>query len=72
MSTSFHTTVELSVALERLVPAMAQGLTIMTPSGGMLTLLPGRLVDRLADELSQALRLELMRRDVSETMGRFA
>lgn len=68
-STACHTTVELSMALARVAPAMAQGLTIITPAGGQLTLLPGRLAERLADELSQALRLELMRRGVSVPPG---
>jgi hypothetical protein len=65
MSTAHHTTVELSMALDRLVPAMAHGLTILTPAGGQITLPPGRLADRLADELSQGIRLELMRREVA-------
>lgn len=69
MSTSYHTTTELSMALDRVVPSMAQGLTIMTPAGGSLTLLPGKLADRLADELSHALRLELMRRGVPSMEG---
>jgi hypothetical protein len=50
---------------------MAHGLTIST-TAGTITLLPGRLSDRLADELSQGLRLELMRREARENMGRAA
>ena len=69
MSTASCTTVELGMALDRLVPAMAHGLTILTPAGGSLVLLPGRLADRLADELSQGLRLELMRREVRLAEG---
>jgi hypothetical protein len=68
MSTTFHTSVELTMALQRLVPSMAHGLTISTPAGGSITLLPGRLADRLADELSQHLRLELMRREARVAM----
>lgn len=69
MSTAFHTPGELQAALARLVPAMGSGLTITTASGESLTLNPGRLVDRLADELSQGLRLELMRREARQLMG---
>lgn len=70
MSTAFHTTDELRAALTRLVPAMAGGLTITTPSGESLSLLPGRLADRLADELCIDLMLVLKHREQRETVGR--
>ena len=61
-----HTEVELRYALNNLPAAMAaRGLTIKA-GAYEITLLPGRLADRLVDELSQGLRLELMRREAVE------
>lgn len=62
MSTTFHTPAELSQALNQLVPAMAKGLTIQA-GGHSLTLLPGLLADRLADELCLGLMVELKSRE---------
>lgn len=65
-STSFHMLAELNMAQICLLPAMAsQGLQI-SAGGHTITLLPGRLVDRLADELAQQLRLEVLRREAEE------
>lgn len=69
MSTTFHTTAELRAALNKLAPAMGSGFTITTASGEQLSLLSGRLADRLADELSQGLRLDLMRREHVDSMA---
>lgn len=72
MSTRFHTSAELSLALNQLVPAIGvHGLTIQA-GGHSITLLPGRLADRLSDELAQALRLDLMRHDVRSQVEHFA
>lgn len=72
MSTQFHTPAELEAALHLLVPAMGtHGLTIQA-GGHSFTLLPGRLADRLSDELAQALRLDLMRHDVRSQVEHFA
>jgi hypothetical protein len=69
MSTTFHTTDELRFALETIVPAMrARGFTIKTP-GYEFSLLPGRLADRLADELDLDLRLNVMHRTERERAG---
>jgi hypothetical protein len=69
MSTAHHTTVELSMALDRLVPAMTHGFTILTPAGRQITLAPGRLVDRMADELFLGLMVELKRRGAQVPQG---
>lgn len=69
MSTAHHTTVELSMALDRLVPAMTRGFTILTPAGGQITLAPGGLVDRMADELCLGLMVELVSRGVQVPQG---
>ena len=58
-----HTEAELRYALNNLPDAMAaRGVTIKA-GAYEITLLPGRLTDRLADELSQGLRLDVMRRE---------
>lgn len=62
MSTAHHTTVELSMALDRLVPAMTHGFTILTPAGGQITLAQGCLAERMTDELCLGLMVELVRR----------
>lgn len=69
MSTAHHTTVELSMALDRLVPAMTHGFTILTAAGGQITLAPGRLVDRMADELCLGLMVELKSRGAQVPQG---
>lgn len=69
MSTAHHTTVELSMALNRLIPAMQHGFTIITPAGGSITLLPGRPAELLRDELAQQINLELARRAARERSG---
>ena len=71
MSLAFHTPAELQLALSALVPAMGFGLTIQT-GGHSITLPPGRLADRLSDELAQGLRLEVMRREAARQMHREA
>jgi len=66
VSTTYHTTDELRYALNNLPAAMAaRGLTIRA-GAYEITLLPGRLADRLADELSQGLQLNVMQREQAE------
>jgi hypothetical protein len=63
-STAMHTDAELRYVLNNLPDAMAaRGVTIKA-GAFEIKLLPGRLADRLADELSQGLRLDVMRREV--------
>lgn len=71
-STRVHSDSELHMAQHRLLPAMGvHGLQIVS-GGHSITLLPGRLVDRLADELAQQLRLEVLRREAEEFARRGA
>jgi hypothetical protein len=62
-STHFHSAAELSAAEQFLVPAMREGVLTLSAGGHSITLLPGRLSERLADELAQQLRLEELRRE---------
>jgi hypothetical protein len=62
MSLQFHTACELEMAAQQLTADMAQGFTILTPSGRSFTLLPGKPAERLRDELALQLQMENARR----------
>lgn len=69
MSLTFHTNTELDTAASTLLPDMAQGFTIQTPSGRSFSLMPGRAAELLRDELGLQLQMEIARRGVRNRSG---
>ncbi len=62
-STQCHSLVDLYMAQHCLPSAMTNHGFQITSGGHAFTALPGRLAERISEELNQYLRLEIMRRE---------